>query len=60
MNIEELMNVEVTSVSRREQSLSQTAAAVFVITEEEILHSGARNVPELLRMVLPKTFSKNT
>jgi iron complex outermembrane receptor protein len=51
MSIEDLMKVEVTSVSRREQSLSQTAAAVFVITEEEILHSGARNVPELLRMV---------
>lgn len=51
MNIEELMNVEVTSVSRHEQSLSQTAAAVFVITEEDILRSSATNVPELLRMV---------
>jgi hypothetical protein len=35
MNIEELMNVEVTSVSDHEQSLSKTAAAVFVITEED-------------------------
>lgn len=51
MNIEELMKVEVTSVSRHEQSLSQTAAAVFVITEEDILRSSATNIPELLRMV---------
>jgi iron complex outermembrane recepter protein len=51
MNIEELMNVEVTSVSGHEQSLSKTAAAIFVITEEEILRSGATNIPDLLRMV---------
>jgi len=51
MNIEDLMKIEVTSVSRHEQPLSQTAAAAFVITEEDILHSGAENVPELLRMV---------
>jgi iron complex outermembrane recepter protein len=51
MNIEDLMNVEVTSVSRHQQSLSQTAAAVFVITEEDILRSSAANIPELLRMV---------
>ena len=36
MNIEDLMNVEVTSVSRHGQSLSQIAAAIFVITEEDI------------------------
>jgi outer membrane cobalamin receptor len=51
MNIEELMNVEVTSVSGHEQFLSKTAAAIFVITEEEILRSGATNIPDLLRMV---------
>ena len=51
MNIEDLMNVEVTSVSRHEQSLSQTAAAVFVISKEDILHSSATNIPDLLRMV---------
>jgi iron complex outermembrane receptor protein len=50
MNIEELMNVVVTSVSRHEQSLSKTAA-IFVITEEDIRRSGANNIPDLLRMV---------
>src|SRR5260370_11809979 len=46
MNIEELMNVELTSVSGHEQFLSKTAAAIFVITEEEILRSGATNIPD--------------
>ena len=45
------MNVEVTSVSRRQQSLSQTAAAVFVITQDDIQRSGATNIPDILRMV---------
>jgi hypothetical protein len=49
MNIEELMNVEVTSVSRHEQSLSKTAA-IFVITEKDIQCSGATDIPDLLRM----------
>lgn len=44
------MNVEVTSVSRREQKLSQTPAAVYVIDQEDIRRSGARNIPDLLRM----------
>ena len=51
LNIEDLMNVEVTSVSRHERSLSRTAAAVFVISQEDICRSGATNIPDLLRMV---------
>ena len=50
-SIEDLMNVEVTSVSKKEQKLSRTAAAIFVITQEDIQRSGATNVPDLLRMV---------
>ena len=50
-SLEQLMNIEVTSVSRREQKLSRVAAAIFVITQEDIRHSGARNVPDLLRLV---------
>jgi len=45
------MNMEVTSVSKKEQKLSQVAAAIFVITPEDIRHSGATNIPDLLRMV---------
>ena len=50
-SIEDLMNIQVTSVSKKEQTLSRTAAAVFVITQEDIRRSGANNIPDLLRMV---------
>ncbi len=50
-SIEELMNIHVTSVSKTEQKLSRAASAVFVITAEAIRHSGATNIPDLLRMV---------
>ncbi|MGH9327472.1 MAG: TonB-dependent receptor plug domain-containing protein [Terriglobia bacterium] len=47
----QLMNVEVTSVSKKKQKLSRAAAAIYVITEEDIERSGATNIPDLLRMV---------
>src|SRR4051812_29596913 len=50
-SLEDLMNVEVTTVSRKQQKLSQSPAAVFVITQEDIRRSGAANIPDLLRMV---------
>ena len=49
--LEDLMNTEVTSASKKEQKLSQVAAAIFVITQEDIRRSGATNIPDLLRMV---------
>ncbi|MGA2848686.1 MAG: TonB-dependent receptor [Terracidiphilus sp.] len=50
-SLEDLMNIEVTSVSKKEQKTSEAAAAVFVISREDIAHSGALNIPDLLRMV---------
>jgi iron complex outermembrane receptor protein len=50
LDVEDLMNVKVTSVSKREQSLARAAAAVFVINQEDIRRSGATNIPDLLRM----------
>jgi iron complex outermembrane recepter protein len=50
-SLEDLMNVEVTSVSKKEQKLSRVGAAIFVITQEDIRRSGATNIPDLLRMV---------
>src|ERR1035437_873839 len=50
MDVEDLMNIKVTSVSKREQSLARTAAAVFVINREDIRRSGATHIPDLLRM----------
>lgn len=51
MSLEDLMNLEVTSVSKKEQKLSQTAAAIYVVTQEDIRRSGATSIPEVLRMV---------
>lgn len=51
MSVEDLMNMQVTSVSKRTQKVADAPAAVFVITQEDIQRSGARSIPELLRMV---------
>jgi len=50
-SIEDLMNIEVTSVARKPQKLSESASAVYVITQEDIRRSGMSSIPELLRMV---------
>lgn len=50
LSLEDLMNVEVTSVSRKREPLSDAAAAVYVITQEDIRRSGARSLPEVLRL----------
>lgn len=39
-SLEDLMNIEVVSVSKTQQKLSHTASAVFVITQEDIRRSG--------------------
>jgi len=51
LSLEDLLNTTVTSVSKKEQPLSRVAAAIFVITQEDIRRSGATNIPDLLRMV---------
>jgi len=51
LSLEELMNIEITSVSRRPEKIAQAAAAVAVISREDIRHSGATNIPEALRLV---------
>lgn len=50
LSIEELMNIEVISVSRMPQKLSEVASAIQVITNEDIRRSGATNIPEALRL----------
>jgi iron complex outermembrane receptor protein len=51
MSVEELLNVEVTSVSRREEGIRNAAAAIAVLTREDLRRSGATSMPEALRMV---------
>jgi len=48
---EQLSRIEVTSASKKEQKLGDTAAAVYVITQQDIRDSAATNIPELLQMV---------
>ena len=45
------MNVEVTSVSRTEESLRDAAAAIAVVTRETMRRSGATTIPDALRLV---------
>jgi len=50
LSLEELLQVVVTSVSKKSQRLGQTAAAVHVIGAEDIRRSGATTLPEALRL----------
>ena len=50
MSLEDLLKVQVTSVSKKEEALAKAGAAVFVITQEDIRRSGATNIPDVLRM----------
>src|SRR3989440_9827361 len=50
LSIEQLMNLQVTSVSKRPERLSQTASAIQVITQEDIRRAGASSLPEALRL----------
>ena len=49
MSIEELASVEVTTVSKRGETLSGAPASIYVITNEDIVRSAAQSVPEVLR-----------
>jgi iron complex outermembrane recepter protein len=51
LSMDDLMNAEVTSVTRHGEKLSDTAAAVFVISREDIERSGATTIPDVLRIV---------
>ena len=50
LSIEDLLNVEVTSVSKKAQSLNDAAAAIYVISNEDIKRSGATSIPDALRL----------
>src|ERR1700682_4683784 len=50
LSVEALMDIEVTSVSKRPEKLSETASAIQVITQEDIRRSGGTSLPEALRL----------
>jgi iron complex outermembrane receptor protein len=50
LSIEQLANVQVTSVAKTPEPVSQAPAAVYVITHDAIIRSGAASLPEILRL----------
>lgn len=50
LSVEDLLNVEVTSVAKKAQSLNDAPAAAFVISNEDIKRSGSTNIPDALRL----------
>ena len=51
MSLENLMDIEITSVSRKKEQMVHAPAAIYVLTSEEIQRSGATSIPEVLRLV---------
>lgn len=58
LSLEQLMNVEVTSVAKKEQRVADTAAAIYVINQEEIRRSGVTTIAEALRLAPGVTVSR--
>jgi iron complex outermembrane receptor protein len=50
-SLEDLLAVEVTSVSKKEESLFRAPSAIAVLTGEDIRRSGATSIPDALRLV---------
>jgi iron complex outermembrane receptor protein len=50
LSLEDLINMDVTSVSRRSENLSEAPAAIYVISREDILRSGVTSIAEALRL----------
>ena len=51
LSLEELLDVEVTSVSKQGEPLSNSPAAIYVVTNDDIVRSGATSIPQALRDV---------
>jgi iron complex outermembrane receptor protein len=51
LSFETLMNIQVTSVSKKAEKMFEAASSVYVLTQEDIRRSGIMTVPELFRFV---------
>lgn len=51
LSLEDLMSIEVTSVSKKAEKVSDSAAAVYVVTQEDIRRSGVTTIADALRMI---------
>lgn len=50
-SLSDLMDMQVTSVAKKAQRVSEAAAAVYVVTQEDIRRSGATSIADALRLV---------
>src|ERR1041384_1693671 len=50
LTVEQLMDIDVTSVSKRPERLFETASAIQLVTSDDIRRSGAMSLPEALRL----------
>jgi len=50
-SLEQLMDIQVTSASKKGERLAKTAASVYVVSSEDIRRSGFHTLPEVLRLV---------
>lgn len=50
LDIDALLDIEVSSVSKKVQKISEAAAAIFVISNDDIKRSGVTSIPEALRL----------
>lgn len=57
LSLDELLDQEITSASKKAQRLVETPSAAFVITSEDIRRSGMTSIPDLLRLVPGMTVS---
>ncbi len=51
LSLESLMDIDVTSVSKKKEKLQEAPAAIEVLTQEDLQKSGVRSLPEALRLV---------
>ncbi len=51
LDIEDLFDMEVTSLTKSAHKLSSTPAAIYVLTQEDLRRSGVQSIPEALRLV---------
>jgi iron complex outermembrane receptor protein len=50
LSIEDLSKVDISSVTKSSEALSDAPAAIYVISHDDIIRSGARTIPEILRL----------
>ena len=51
LSLDQLADIEITSVAKKPQKVSLAASSIFVLSQEDIKRSGVTTIPDALRMV---------